>query len=402
MTRFFKVLAGFTLALIPLSFPLSLPGGVVLNFPSECLLVLLGVGVAVALFQGKLPEKEKLRHPITLLLLLDLLITFLSALNSEIPLVSFKRLAVKTLYLGVFYIGMLRVFSDRQMITKYFSAVLTGLMAVVVWATLRHFSYGPEVRFAPAMPRPFFSDHTIYGAVIAFFLPLVWAKMQEKKISLKNPLLLGVVVLLFMGLILSFSRGAWLSVLFAGVVWGLLQGTFSRKGVWVLFPVLWLFLAGTLFYTGKTAYVFENVSNQEHLNRWHTAWRLFEMRPLLGWGPGTYQHVYGPYQQPKEMTRISTYRGDGGNAHSEYLGPLAETGLAGGILPLLLVIFIVKTGVSKIGKRPQETPLFTGIFLALLTFWFHGLMNGFLDQDKMAVLVYGGMAALVQLQKKPE
>ena len=70
-------------------------------------------------------------------------------------------------------------------------------------------------------------------------------------------------------------------------------------------------------------------SNLERLNRWNCAVSLFKERPITGWGPGTYQFVYAPYQEAKYRTTISTNNGDGGNAHSEYLGPLAEQGVPG-------------------------------------------------------------------------
>ena len=35
-----------------------------------------------------------------------------------------------------------------------------------------------------------------------------------------------------------------------------------------------------------------DASNLERINRWKSAIRLFQERPHLGWGPGTYQFHY--------------------------------------------------------------------------------------------------------------
>ena len=78
-------------------------------------------------------------------------------------------------------------------------------------------------------------------------------------------------------------------------------------------------------------------SNLERLNRWSCAIRMWKDKPLFGFGPGTYQFEYGRYQRSYEKTRISTDFGTMGNAHSEYLGPLAEGGVFG-LLSILLVI----------------------------------------------------------------
>ena len=75
--------------------------------------------------------------------------------------------------------------------------------------------------------------------------------------------------------------------------------------------------------------VSSDASNLERFNRWNSAIRMFQERPIQGWGPGTYAFCYAPFQDSKDLTIISTNFGDGGNAHSEYLGPLAEQGLFG-------------------------------------------------------------------------
>ena len=87
-----------------------------------------------------------------------------------------------------------------------------------------------------------------------------------------------------------------------------------------------------------------DASNLERINRWQAALRLYKERPIVGWGPGTYQFIYAPYQLSKEKTIISTNAGDKGNAHSEYIGPLAERGLLGTILIVLIFSFSIYYG----------------------------------------------------------
>ena len=74
---------------------------------------------------------------------------------------------------------------------------------------------------------------------------------------------------------------------------------------------------------------------------------MFEEKPAFGWGPGTYQFQYAPFQFSREKTIISTNAGDLGNAHSEYLGALAETGLVGMLSFIAVLIFIFVTAVKK-------------------------------------------------------
>jgi len=53
-----------------------------------------------------------------------------------------------------------------------------------------------------------------------------------------------------------------------------------------------------------------DVSNTERLNRWSCAIRMFEEKPVFGWGPGTYMFKYAPFQLFKDRTIISTNRGN--------------------------------------------------------------------------------------------
>ena len=69
----------------------------------------------------------------------------------------------------------------------------------------------------------------------------------------------------------------------------------------------------------------------ERINRWECAIEMFKEKPMFGWGPGTYMFQYAPFQRSSSLTIISTNNADNGNAHSEYIGPLAEAGVLGSL-----------------------------------------------------------------------
>jgi len=143
--------------------------------------------------------------------------------------------------------------------------------------------------------------------------------------------------------------------------------------------------------------VSSDASNLERLNRWHCAMEMFKERPITGWGPGTYQFLYAPFQRAEDKTIISTNRGDGGNAHSEYLGPLAEQGALGGVLFCVLVLLTSSLSFSLYQKIAdyEERLIVMGIFLGLMTYFIHGALNNFLDADKVAVPFWMFLAFLV-------
>jgi O-antigen ligase len=140
-----------------------------------------------------------------------------------------------------------------------------------------------------------------------------------------------------------------------------------------------------------------DASNLERLNRWSCAWRMFREKPVFGWGPGTYMFKYSPFQIARERTIISTDFADLGNAHSEYIGPLAESGILGTLSFLAVVIASVITGFRVYHQTRDRNKRILGltVLIGLMTYFIHGVMNNFLDTDKASVLFWGFISILV-------
>jgi O-antigen ligase len=143
-------------------------------------------------------------------------------------------------------------------------------------------------------------------------------------------------------------------------------------------------------------------SNLERINRWKSALKMFTEKPVTGWGPGTYQFNYGPFQEAADRTIISTDFGDAGNAHSEYLGALSESGLPGALLFIMITLFAVLTGIRVwYGENRTADPYFAlAVLTGVMTYVIHAVMNSFLDSDKIAALWWGFIAMLVALDLK--
>ena len=147
------------------------------------------------------------------------------------------------------------------------------------------------------------------------------------------------------------------------------------------------------------ANITSDASNLERLNRWGCAVRLWQERPILGWGPGTYAMVYAPFQLASGKTIISTNSGNRGNAHSEYLGPLSEQGLPGMLLMIVLVGYVIYSAITLYIRMPKGDMrmIVLVLVLGLITYFIHGILNNYLDTDKATVPVWGFTAIIVML-----
>ncbi len=267
--------------------------------------------------------------------------------------------------------------------------------------------------------KPFYNDHTAYGAVIAMFIPFFIGFSLSKSYTNSQRLASSIVLfLLIIGLIFSYSRAAWISISFALMVYAIIAFRIKFRvvlgGFIILAGLFYMFSfqlidrlesnkqdSSTDFaeHIQSMSNISSDASNLERINRWNCALRLYDERPFWGWGPGTYQFVYAPYQRSKEKTIISTNAGDMGNAHSEYIGPLSESGVLGMLTFIAIVIAVSITGL-RVYKRAdsKEVKLISlVILLGLMSYFAHGLLNNFLDTDKASVPFWGFIGILVSL-----
>ena len=394
-----------------------------LFLPTEPILFGLLILILFRLLLEPMVAKQVWKHPITLSLGFYLLVVFITSITSVSPLISFKFLLMKSWFIiPIILIGS-RVFEQKKNIIRFLWLISTATIVIILFTLIRHAGYGFGEKEGHWVMEPFYKDHTIYGAGIAINLFFLLGLYRYKKHDLLTHLiLLSFIVINLIGLYFSYTRGAWLSVVIALAVWFFIHYKIKFKillaiGVSALIVVFisWdaIQIALAKNRSEHTTEQFDerlksatnitsDASNLERLNRWEAAWRMFQARPVVGFGPGTYAFEYAPYQDPEKLTIISTNFGDGGNAHSEYLGPLAEMGILGFIAVLVFVSVLFYKAITlyirypKAEKEMRTIILFTT--LALVTYFFHGLLNNYLDTDKAAVPVYGVCAMLIALE----
>jgi len=412
-----------TLFLTPLSIQISyLTGGTGfdLSIPTEPVLALLLFITLFKLIVTREFSAKLLRHPVTVLIGLYLVWTLVTSVTSTMPGVSFKTLAYRMWFIACFYLIGAQMFSSERFTRRYIIAYSTGLAVVVIYFLVRAGGAGLlNQQFAHSACYPFFNDHTSFGASMAFLLAPLTVILIRKSSSVTSRVFVSMLIILFMaGFIFSYSRAAWVSLIAALalslILWlrmpvRLLTVTTAGFIVAMILSAGWIWQkmdsttedssADLGQHLRSSSNISTDQSNLERINRWKCAFGMFEERPLLGWGPGTYQFNYGPFQKASDRTIISTDFGDAGNAHSEYLGTLSESGLPGALLYLLLTAFTIITGIRVWyrERRTYEGYFALAILTGLMTYAVHGIMNSFLDSDKIAALWWGFAAILVSM-----
>lgn len=428
---FFVLLAIFStdriLKLVIFFTPLSLPLDQLIsrlsfdmNLPTEPLLFGILLLFLLKLASERGFDSVIVRHPVSIMIGIYLFWIFFTSLTSSMPVVSYKFLMVKIWFIVGFYFLGIKLFENQLNYQKFVWFYMASLLIVIGYSISRHLGYGLlDKQAAHFVMTPFFNDHTSYGAVIAMFIPFMiifsfnsFDKPLSKWISRT---VLGILVL---ALTLSYSRAAWLSLIVAFGIWILIRFRIRFRTLVISFiSVLALILvfqkqlvmylernttessSNLMEHFSSMSNITSDASNLERINRWSCALRMFGDKPVLGYGPGTYMFKYAPYQLTKDRTIISTNSANGGGAHSEYLGPMAESGLLGMGTFLMIIATLLLTAIKTYERLqdPRRKAWLMGALIGLISYCIHGLMNNFLDTDKASVPFWGFAAMIIAI-----
>jgi O-antigen ligase len=391
--------------------------GLNLSLPSEPLMVGITLIYLLNELSGGITDKRILKHPITIIIFIQLIWMVVTFFTSELPVISLKFILSRIWFLVSCYFICTELFKKKKSIIYHLLFYAIALAIVSIITTYKHAGYDFDEKIADWIVSPFYNDHTAYGAALAMYIPVMFGILLMKNISKFVRLIcLLLLVIFIVSIVVSFARAGWLSLVVSLAL--LCTLVLKIKFKTILFTILGLVIGFLSFQTeilmvlGRNdtdsdgdimaniesmSNISTDVSNLERLNRWSCALRMFEERPIVGFGPGTYQFLYAPYQKSSQKTIISTNFGDKGNAHSEYLGPLCEQGLIGALIVLALVLGVMFVGYRLVySVKDQFMKILTiTILMGLTTYFVHGFLNNFLDTDKASVPFWGFLAMLV-------
>ncbi len=298
--------------LLMLSLPLSIHYMDKLDFPDEPLMLLCSF-LFLLFVMWRFREqnwKSWLRHPLMLLILVAFFWTFLSVVFSEDPMFSGKFLLKKVWYLVPFLGLPLILFQAEKNLVHSFQWIFAPLLIITIIILFRFSQVGFRFEEVHDPLQPFFINHVIYGSMISCMVPLTLAAIfLSKKWSMPWFFsLLGLVVFLI-ATYFSYSRAAWMAVVFASGVFVLVRMRLMHYAILIFYGLV---LSGILWMAHDNTYMrfkpkFEktvmhesledhilatiqgtDISSAERYYRWIAAIRMSQDHPFFGVGPNNF------------------------------------------------------------------------------------------------------------------
>jgi putative inorganic carbon (HCO3(-)) transporter len=302
--------------------------------------------------------------------------TVISALVSENPHAS--SLAAGRLVTGILLFGLLAKGEPDRLRRQ---AVVAALLASASFSALYGVrSYVISLREANPTWRTFgtFYNPNVFAGFLMLVIPLSISAFLAARSGVVRILCAYAVVILLIALMLTGSRGGWLAFLLSALIFGpLLGAAFARPRQGALAALAALFavvaLAGMAIASPPLRVrLLTSFSAQEHSNRfrlltWKSALWMAADRPVLGFGPGSFELAF-PRYAIGGYTRM---------AHQNYLQVAAETGFPGlAAFVWLLGAFVFAAARALTSAQSREAALVTAACLSgVAAFIFHSFLD---------------------------
>ena len=259
---------------------------------------------------------------------------------------------------AVFWVTLNGIGSRAPRWSIFFTLVVLGLAGVVL-ASYQRFVRPDWIMLGRVWPGDLggrasgsFGIPNSFAGFLLLILPAVAALAFRRSASVTARVWWGwVAVVLLLGLLLTISRGAWMALAIALIVWPLAA---ARGGWWRRVKIAAI-VVGAMGVVGALVYwkspkararftsLVMDAGERTRPIMWRGAWRLFREHPALGAGAGSYSVLF-------ERHRPERFPDEPLWAHNEYLNTLSDYGAVG------FVLFFGAAGVMAVRclRGPRE------------------------------------------------
>jgi O-antigen ligase len=338
---------------IPLSTEYKFTDTLGTDFPDEFLMITATVIFILMITNDpSLPGKKLFRHLLFALLLIHFCWILVCTVYSTNVLLSVKYVLAKIWYIIAFVLLPPLFLKTKRSILIAAWCLLVPMLLIAFTGMLRHAAVGFSFEKINSTLTPFFRNHVNYGAMLVCMLPVATAAIYLSKHKSGRHWAILAFLIFLPALILSYSRGAWLSVIVALMAIGAVKKNaihWMFLSIIILITIFAVWLANnnkyldfrpdfakTIFHTDfqqhlAATYHGRDLSTAERFYRWTSVKNLVVAKPLTGVGPNNFYDNYKPFATAVFKTYVSDNK-EHSTVHNYFLLLLTEQGIVGVVI----------------------------------------------------------------------
>ncbi len=340
-------------------------------------------------------------------------------------LISVKYVAAKVWYITSFFIFTYYMIRSQADIKKIFWIIYIPVLITALFSFLRTIMGGFSFEFTNQYSLPFYDNHVIYATTMTLLLPFVYiARKWYPKGSLTRTLLNLSIPFLLIAIYFSYTRACYLALIgglafvfllkIRKLVLGYILAVLVVTGALFVFSDDYFYLRLAPDYNTTvmhdefkdhliSTFYGKDASSMERLNMWISVFRMYQERPIAGYGPNNFPNTYKPYS----VMYFKTWVSDNAlnlSCHNYFWLLLCEQGLVGLFLFIVFLGFVLYV-IQKTYHNKQSgdmKPILAalaasiGIFIIILFF------NDLIETSKNGSLFFIYLAILVKIQQLTE
>ncbi len=304
---------------------------------------------------------------------------FIASMTSFAVMKSFSIWAVYLAFMAMYFVIINSVDSKKLLINLLICFAMSGVLVclygicqyVFGWDTAQ--AWMDEEMFGDIKMRIYstLGNPNVLGEYILLVLPVSIGLMWTRKSAASKIVYAGISAVMFLALILTFSRGCWVGLLVAAAVFV----TFAAGKLWGLglaaLPVIPMILPESIINRFLSIGDMKDSSTSYRVYIWMGTLAMMKDFWISGIGMGqeAFTQVYPFYSYNGVVAPHS---------HNLFLQILVESGIAGIAVFLLIVFFFLRrmmTGYGYGGKGSELSTLITAITAGVCGFLVQGMFD---------------------------
>ncbi len=334
-------------------------------------------------------------------------LSLFSAYNINIGLES----EIELICLGILFFVSSSVINDDREIRKAVNVIIGVSIVCSIIALIQLFQLIPSVIFLSNTqhePLSTFGNTSYFAGFLILALPVIISRaMSEQRGSFSQTFLFVLGALILYLLIQTQSRSAWAGLIVSAFVFGLLTVRSAKGKIVAVAGIIFLAVCIALFFPdiirSRLTGLFEmnpSSSISRRLFFYEGAWKAFLASPLTGNGIGNFILFLPKFRSPEYWM----FRSEDivPHAHNEYLEILSETGLAG-IIPYIILLVLIAVAIRTSYKHSSgnQRIIITGLTCGLIAVMIDNLASINLRTIPVAICFWVVAGALASTANSP-